>query len=176
MVALGTLVLMAMIILLPIVPAYLLYRLLPSTGDVQGPWQGLQIKLGGAFAGYFLLVVTLLGFWKTLPTYEVWGVEGRLDFADGQGDPGLVGFSLRPSNSTVSPDGRFRVSVFAFPDQSGAAALPMLVVDHPGYRPAAVDLARVPERSRIRRSIRIPDVIELRAAPLATEHVSGGGP
>lgn len=51
------------ILLLPMIPAFLLYKIIPSRTDISGPFQGLQIKLGGAFGGYFLL---LLDF----PVYE----------------------------------------------------------------------------------------------------------
>jgi hypothetical protein len=49
---------LAAILLLPIIPAYILYKFLPaSETDVSGPYQGLSLKLKGAFAGYFLLVL-----------------------------------------------------------------------------------------------------------------------
>lgn len=167
MVGLGNLAFVVTVVLLPIVPAYLLYRLLPSRADVEGPLQGLQIKLSGAFAGYFLLVLTLLGFWRFLPAYEVWAVRGQLHFADEQGafDENLVRFSLQPPRSTISPDGRFEVSVFAFPDQSGNVRLPTLVVEHPGYRPAGVFLDEVEEKSRLTRLVSIQDTIRLLPVP-----------
>ena len=49
---------LAAILLIPIIPAYILYKFLPtSETDVSGPYQGLSLKLKGAFAGYFLLVM-----------------------------------------------------------------------------------------------------------------------
>jgi hypothetical protein len=44
-------------ILAPLIPAYVLYRQLPAKTSVVGPFKGLSIKLSGAFAGYFLLVL-----------------------------------------------------------------------------------------------------------------------
>ena len=49
------------ILLLPLIPAFLLYKFLPSKTNVSGPFKGLNIKLTGAFGGYFLLVLTSLG-------------------------------------------------------------------------------------------------------------------
>ena len=49
--------LLAAVLLLPLAPAYLLYRTLPSDTGVTGPFMGLSIQLSGAFAGYFLLVL-----------------------------------------------------------------------------------------------------------------------
>jgi len=49
---------LAAILLVPIIPAYILYKFLPASDtDVSGPFQGLSLKLKGAFAGYFLLVM-----------------------------------------------------------------------------------------------------------------------
>ena len=49
---------LAAILLLPLFPAYILYKFLPaSETDVSGPYKGLSVKLKGAFAGYFLLVL-----------------------------------------------------------------------------------------------------------------------
>jgi hypothetical protein len=49
---------LAAILLIPIIPAYILYKFLPaSETDVSGPYQDLSLKLKGAFAGYFLLVM-----------------------------------------------------------------------------------------------------------------------
>ena len=52
---------LAAILLLPLIPAFLIYKFLPvSDTDVSGPYQGLSLKLKGAFAGYFLLVLIAL--------------------------------------------------------------------------------------------------------------------
>ena len=44
----------------PIVPAYLLFKALPSTAIVTGLLHGFKIDLGGAFAGYFFADRTYL--------------------------------------------------------------------------------------------------------------------
>ncbi|MEO8766378.1 MAG: hypothetical protein ABI416_18905 [Ginsengibacter sp.] len=48
------------VLLLPLIPAFLLYKFLPSKTNVDGPFKGLNIKLTGAFGGYFLLVITAI--------------------------------------------------------------------------------------------------------------------
>jgi hypothetical protein len=53
--------LLAAILLLPLIPAFLLYKFLPSKTNVSGPFKGLNLKLTGAFGGYFLLVLTAVG-------------------------------------------------------------------------------------------------------------------
>jgi hypothetical protein len=53
---------LAAILLLPIIPAYIIYKFLPeSETNVEGPYKKLNLKLKGAFAGYFLLVLLSLG-------------------------------------------------------------------------------------------------------------------
>ena len=49
---------LAAILLIPVIPAFIIYKFLPASDtDVSGPYQGLSLKLKGAFAGYFLLVI-----------------------------------------------------------------------------------------------------------------------
>lgn len=45
------------VVLVPLAPAWILYRHLPSKAAVGGPFQGLSLKLGGAVAGYFLIAL-----------------------------------------------------------------------------------------------------------------------
>lgn len=50
------------ILLLPLFPAFIIYKFLPeSDTQVEGPYKKLNLKLKGAFAGYFLLVLIGLG-------------------------------------------------------------------------------------------------------------------
>ena len=49
---------LAAILIIPVIPAFIIYKFLPASDtDVSGPYQGLSLKLKGAFAGYFLLVI-----------------------------------------------------------------------------------------------------------------------
>jgi hypothetical protein len=52
---------LAAVLLLPLIPAFLLYKFLPSKTNVSGPFKGLTLKLTGAFGGYFLLVLISVG-------------------------------------------------------------------------------------------------------------------
>jgi len=36
-------------VLLPLLPAYILFKTLPTDATVEGPWKGLRIKLGGGY-------------------------------------------------------------------------------------------------------------------------------
>lgn len=102
------------IILLPIIPAYILYAAIPekesSDDSVQGKYQGLNIKLKGAFAGYFILALLLTSFIGarliTGSEYEYWTVEGVVD-VNKAGDPNLITFSIEPPDQQKYPNGRF---------------------------------------------------------------------
>ncbi len=57
--------------LIPLIPAYILYKTLPAQTSVSGPFKGLNLNLSGAFAGYFLLVLISFGFTLKLMTDDV---------------------------------------------------------------------------------------------------------
>ena len=52
---------LAAILIFPLIPAFFIYKYLPvgkgDDVDVSGPFSGLSLKLKGAFAAYFLLVL-----------------------------------------------------------------------------------------------------------------------
>ena len=62
-------------LLLPIIPAVVIYKLLPASTHVSGPFKGLQIKLGGAAAFYFLLLLTVYFWPRPSPAYKSLDVE-----------------------------------------------------------------------------------------------------
>jgi hypothetical protein len=136
------LVLIAFTILIPITPAYILYKALPSTSTVEGPLHGLNIRLTGAFGGYFLLVLLIFGFHYSQPRYEVWEVQGQL-----KTDQGLSGekpqLSLLPSTINVSPDGRFKVLIARMPGINGDLKFPQLHIEHQGYQTVDLDLNEI---------------------------------
>lgn len=169
---LGNIIYLSVAVLLPLIPAFLLFKALPSGSDVEGPWRGLKIKLGGAFGGYFLLLITIFGFSKTLPSYEVWTVRGQLEFSDGGGvlDENLVRFILKPPRIAVYPDGTFDIPVFALPDPSGSPRLPVLIVEQAGYRPAAVDLEEDVTKRRLSRRIEVLERVVLNPIPPPQNH------
>jgi hypothetical protein len=68
-------------ILVPIVPAFIFFKWLPSEANVSGPWKGLRIKLTGAFGGYFLIFATLILLLKSkivTPQTPLWTVVGQI--------------------------------------------------------------------------------------------------
>ena len=53
---------LAIVLLIPLLPAFILYKFLPSKTMVNGPFKGLNLNLTGAFGGYFLLVLISIAF------------------------------------------------------------------------------------------------------------------
>jgi len=154
----------AVVVLVPLIPAFLLYKFLPAgRTEVGGPFKGLDIKLSGAFAGYFLVVLivtSLLVFLiKTKPVppcpvcptppvtqYEVYTVTGKVDL---QGDPPSpkiyykqLTFSVEPDERTVKPDGSFSLEITVKPGQNGEPKFPDLIVGHQdsNYNPTTIPL------------------------------------
>lgn len=81
-----TILLLAAILLIPLIPAVIIYLLLPSKTNVKGPFKGLSLNLTGAFGGYFLLVLVAAGIVttttpdpKSFPRYEEYSVLGSID-------------------------------------------------------------------------------------------------
>jgi hypothetical protein len=80
----------SLLIILPIIPAVILYKFLPGNKVVvTGPFKGLNVKMAGAFGGYFLLFVGSLFLIKDMifekrDRYEVWTV--KVDVYDEKGN------------------------------------------------------------------------------------------
>ena len=116
----------------PILPAFLFYRVLPSDAQVDGPLGGLRVKLGGAFAGYFTLTVITMAFLRpSLATDETWTVKGRVAMEGIDADVGQLRLVIDPDIGTVFSDGQFHLQV---------RGRPWLQVEGAGYVSNAIDL------------------------------------
>jgi hypothetical protein len=127
-------------VLLPIVPAYLLFRVLPSTGGLKGKLHGMEIKLGGAFAGYF--AVLLLIFYEhniifappPPPVAFVWHLSGQvLDEKGTAVDLDTKDFQFAPPTVQTFHDGNFTLTIPTEPEQGGGTRFPLLVISHNRY-------------------------------------------
>ena len=153
----------AVVVLVPLIPAFLLYKFLPhGRTEVGGPFKGLDIKLSGAFAGYFLvvLIVTSLVVFliKTKPVvpcpvcptppatqYEVYTVTGKVDLEGDSKSPNInsaqLTLSILPPERTVKPDGSFSLQIPVRPGQNGEPEFPDLII---GHEDSAYDSATIP--------------------------------
>jgi hypothetical protein len=81
-----TIIYLCALLLVPLLPAYLLFKFLPSKAVAKGPFKGLRIDLSGAFAGYFVLVLLAYSFMYNVKPNppepgEMWMVTGCLTHA-----------------------------------------------------------------------------------------------
>ncbi|MGH9493934.1 MAG: hypothetical protein ACRD3B_02970 [Candidatus Sulfotelmatobacter sp.] len=145
------LITLASVILLPIIPAFFLFKALPSSTSIKGPFQGLEVKLGGAFAGYFLLFIFIISRLNVIippPSSEVWEVSGHVTDANG----GRI-LRLDPNDVTVSPphlfwdnDGGFTIRVTTTSTPAGGTEYPKLNVGHSNFQYVTIPLD--PQRLR----------------------------
>jgi hypothetical protein len=136
------------VVFFPLLPAYILYKTLPSTTTVSGPFKGLTINLTGAFGGYLILVLLLLGFVETRFTsskyqYDSWRIKGTAGFQQTANAPDLRAISLfiRPPNPVINEDGSFEMEVLV----KKGSDFPFLIVDHPGFKREVVSLQKEPD-------------------------------
>jgi hypothetical protein len=123
------------VILLPIIPAFILFKALPKdTANVNGKLQGLEIKLGGSFAGYFAVVLLIVAYHTVLlpSPVQVWVVTGEVQDETGKlMDPlDIAHIQISPpSLSAEQTPGTFTVTSYSCPDSSGGYIYPVLHVN-----------------------------------------------
>ncbi|HEX5654578.1 MAG TPA: hypothetical protein VFX58_15985 [Chitinophagaceae bacterium] len=126
--------------ILPLIPAFLLFKFLPSVGNLEGPFKGMQLKFGGAFAGYLVLFVVSKGVtesWmkKADTTEEVWTIKGDIVSRDDR-------FDVREDKPQfqIDPQGQrfqmrcFDVKVVATADAKGYLSFPLLTLSAYNYK------------------------------------------
>ncbi|HPQ43802.1 MAG TPA: hypothetical protein PKZ42_06185 [Syntrophales bacterium] len=126
-------------VILPILPAYILYKTLPAGKSiVRGPFKGLNIQLTGAFAGYFLIILTVFGFieLRVRERCQIWQVTGYVVLEDDLSpiETKAILVSEQPPSGTVNEDGSFKVNILVHHGATGELEWPILVFDHPSER------------------------------------------
>lgn len=145
-----TLLVWAAAILLPMVPSFVLYKYLPSTGEASGPFKGGLFKFGGAASCYIVLFSTLVAI-RPEPDahFHTWTVAGSLDFKhpESEADPNVNDVYVRviPPRLGILNQGAFfwEIPVIETPD--GRLHFPDLQLDLRDYRGMTVPLG--PDRS-----------------------------
>jgi len=157
-------------VLLPLLPAYVLFKTLPADATVEGPWKGLRIKLGGGFGGYFLLVLIVFGYlyWMNERgkneiveaqrlneelqrcignlnrAYKVYTVKGNISADDRRSFEGekLNDFTVVviPTTWSISSNGWFEAQIPVRLKQDGTPDFPRIGIRHPDYSGDDVDL------------------------------------
>jgi hypothetical protein len=120
------------LIMVPVFPAFLLFKALPSKAIITGPLQGFNVNLSGAFGAYFALVVLLIGshsIWDP-PIGKVWSLDAKV-----MDENGNLLRLLEPSQIKVDPapirvigSGAFHVDFSTSVGPTGAPVYPSLTV------------------------------------------------
>jgi hypothetical protein len=137
---------MLLILLIPIIPAFILFRFLPSSANVKGPLKGLDIKLGGAFGGYIVAVILSWRVALSLltPTWsDNWNVVAHVKFAGPEGNhpsPTEAIVLVRPPAPDIGSDGVIQLRIAIPRVHMNSYDLQRLVVAHDGYETVTVPL------------------------------------
>ena len=138
-------------VLVPMIPAFILYKYLPSQAGVEGTYlYGLKINLAGAFAGYFVIMLSVFGWFQmhpvqtppdkaAVPDTELWTVKGSIKMPAGAAKSD-VRLSIFPG-FRINQQGQFTIEVPVRRLRDGSLDFPSLQVDVHG-REESVDLAK----------------------------------
>lgn len=128
------LVYLAAITLLPLIPAYILYRVMPADAEAHGSFRGLKFKLGGAFAGYFVLVLALI-YLPEQPIHDnerVWTLYADISFEGEGGSHSTLTVSTIPRNPVTARDGRMVYKTVGTRD-GNEWTFPDLIIGHRNF-------------------------------------------
>lgn len=137
---------MLLILLLPMIPAFVLFRFLPNTADVSGPFKGLTLKLSGAFAGYFVTVLLSWQVAKSMiePTWsDNWNVVARITFDGAPANHPAAAQAVvlvKPPTADIDSNGQLQMMVPIPRVHNGAVDLQRLIVALDGYETVNVPL------------------------------------
>jgi hypothetical protein len=135
------------LVLIPIIPAFLFFKFMRARAKVTGTLSGLTISLGGAFGGYFALMLFLTNqYGPTLirPTMRVWRITGQVKLAPHDAQP-VIG-TVFPPIVGVAVDGKtFTIEV---PVTDGEP-LPKVLLQAPQYESETIDLQELLGKSKV---------------------------
>jgi hypothetical protein len=156
-------------VLLPLVPAILIYRLFPNTAvAVSGPLSNLTLKASGAFAAYFIILLVTLPLVQrhedVFGRFErpVWTIEGHIKLFDKDGKEVISDALLGKTVVQTNPRPHKVEGYFLQMDIPDTGRFPWLILEIPGFGKAVVNLSEL--RSRPDEVIinKLEKVIELR--------------
>ena len=138
---------LTLIIVLPLIPAITLFAVLPKDehASVEGPFQGFKLKLGGAFAAYFVIILFVWAshpIWNPPAQFQVWELDGQV--TDDQGNPIEIlddnDIGLDPEPIHREANGGFKLTIATVPTPGGGIGYPRLTIGHKNLRPVTIYL------------------------------------
>jgi hypothetical protein len=171
-------------ILLPLVPAVLIYTLFPNTPvAASGPLAGLTIKTGGAFAAYLIIVVVVFPLINTIKDQiggsirPSWEIRGEVKLVDQNGSEILnrdLLEAMRLSSNPKCLNHSAEMLILTVAQDPIGRNLPKVVVEIPGWGSKDIDLNRQPITSNFEHLINIGQ-IEIPQMPTALVYNSRSG-
>jgi len=134
------------------IPALVIYLLIPSKAEVEGPLKGFKIKLSGGIAAYFVLVLIawiITSDWLEKPEspFEVWTVSGVVYYENPLTSSKFkktareVRGGTTPPEFQVSTEGNFTMNVLVKPGPgSEKRQFPTLIFNHPEHQETQIIL------------------------------------
>lgn len=129
-------IVIAVMVLLPIIPAFILFKYLPSKGIVEGSAPlptghggAYNFKFRGAFAGYFVIFAVLVGLhakflYGELISKPEWKVKGKIILSDGAEMDQNVKFLIEPpTKGIIKPSGNFEIKNILLAENKGKNSL-----------------------------------------------------
>jgi hypothetical protein len=147
---------LALVFLLPLIPAFVLYRFLSAQGEVGGTLFGVPIKLGGSIAGYVVVLLIAVNFSNGMEereTYERLTLTGSVKLeglAADEVDYRLLDISYVPRREEITaPYGDGMVDWSTFVIQPTAApgehdrAIADVLISYAGFKTQKLTLSAV---------------------------------
>jgi hypothetical protein len=161
------------VVLVPIIPAFIFYKIIPTQRtDVEGSFSGLRFKLGGAFGGYFLVVFVLImvftGLIQDADKWQIWEIEGQVEFQGGEGSTNSMVICLNPPN--FEPMGeKIKLKVLRRPGHAGEMEFPCITISHENFIPSYVEFSKQDDVDEEQRTIKVGKKIILKKEPQTNE-------
>jgi hypothetical protein len=174
-------------VLLPLVPAVLIYSWFPDTSvAVNGPLAQLTVRASGAFAAYLIVFVSSFGFVHWLGgkfggfQHPSWTLNGEVRLVDKNGKPltspallEKLNLKTRPeifSSASENENSRIRMRI---PEENNEFPLIVLEIENFGRKVLDLSSATI-EKSEFEKTLKIVEPITIKERPSITQVPASG--
>lgn len=137
-------IVLLIIVLVPLVPAFFLFRFLKSRAAASGkatvnigPFKDIQVDVSGSFAGYVITLVAMFLIFQQVskPAHQVWTVEGKISYEFSNQTLTLKDIkpSIIPETFQVAENGFFQMKIVVPRSEKGTLMFPQLQFGHEGF-------------------------------------------
>jgi hypothetical protein len=141
-------------VLLPLVPAILIYRLFPNTAvGVSGPLANLSVRASGAFAAYLIVFVFTYPLVRSHDEkiaalqHTYWRIKGQIELLDKDGKPREGDYLLRKMVLQTNPPPNRVESDYV--EINIPAPFPLLILEIPDFGRTVIDLSHLRSQSGV---------------------------